>query len=90
MPTDDVFTLDDMAAAIREAYTATLEPTDEPDTLTRSEVEEAMGWGQARALKILRRMVKAGHLKPEMVWRTNIQGIRTRYMGYRWATPPQA
>ena len=86
----ETFTMDDLAAAIREAYAGTLEPTDEPDTITRSQVEEVMGWGQARALKALRGLVKAGYLKPEMVWRTNIQGIRTRYMGYRWATPPQA
>lgn len=91
MPThvlDDSYTLEDMAEAIRAAYAATLEPADEVDTITRSQLEEAMGWGQARALKALRALVKAGHLRPEMVWRTNIQGIRTRYMGYRWVTPP--
>ena len=91
MPThvlDSDYTVEDMAEAIRAAYAATLDPADEADTITRSEVEEVLGCGRHQARLVIKRLVSAGRLEADRVWRVLPHGYRQRMIGYRWVTPP--
>jgi len=93
MPThvpDPNFTVDDVVEAVKNAMTALSEDGQEPNTITRSELQAALDCGEAKALRILRQLVRAGKLQGGMVTRTNVIGITTRYGGYRWVGPPAA
>lgn len=58
---------------------------DEPGTITTRELRGMTGFCENKALDIIRDLVSAGKLKPDMIRRTNMHGISSLVMGYRIA-----
>jgi hypothetical protein len=57
-------------------------PEETPNSILRSELEAATGWGQAKALQALRAACSAGVVRPEMVVRRMLHGYYRRVPGY--------
>ena len=72
----------DLLEAIRQAY--------DDGTVTRAEVQELMGFAEAKALRVCKQLIDAGYLRPAWVHRVDGWGIRRKRMGYRWAVKPTA
>jgi len=49
---------------------------------TRSELQEIMQCGPARALSAIKKMMKGGHVRPVMLDRVNSHGQQNRVKGY--------
>lgn len=56
---------------------------DEPGTITSRELRKITGYGENKALCIIRDLVEAGKLQPDMIRRTNLHGVSSLVMGYR-------
>ena len=58
-------------------------PEREPGVFTGPEISEVMGWGREKTLRELRKLVRAGKLKPERIPIVDIVGRHTSTNGYR-------
>ena len=79
----------DLLEAIRQAYDEMKDGAAD-GTVTRAEVQELMGFAEAKALRVCKQLIDAGYLRPAWVHRVDGWGIRRKRMGYRWAVKPTA
>lgn len=75
------FDRSELLAAL-EAAAASREPEETPNSATSRELAQALGYSQARTMKVIHEAVGAGLLKAEFVVRRNIQGNAQRIAGY--------
>lgn len=74
------FTQDELIKAIREAG---VDEGDTPRSITTGEVVDRLGVSRFKAQALMRSAVRAGAIKPAMVWRTlELTGFRKRVQGY--------
>ena len=75
----------DLLRVLLEALDGLRQNADEPGTITSSELADYLGLEQASGTRKLKRLLKAGVVKPAMVKRVDAWGRLRTVVGYRLA-----